>query len=264
MLNKIILSNRRAILTIGLLINFNFVSAENIDLKSIDLKKDINSFEMKIDPKIYDSSSLIIKSALKNTLRQTNEPITTVSLDERYLMNESNKCFTFVSKYEKKYKLPKKSLLAIVLNETGRKYSNSKNFLEAMRSWPWAVRANDSNQSYYFVSKQEAVAFITKQLSRGNTNLDVGCAQINLKYHRDAFDSIHQAIEPEINIHYAAYLVAGHYHNSGRSWYKSIAYYHSKTKDIGTNYANKVLKILSKLNTKDNLSSISNTLSLQN
>ena len=102
--------------------NFNFVSAENIVSKNIDLKKDNNSFEMKVNP-----TNLMIKSALKNTLKKANEPIDTVSLDNSYLMNESNKCFTFVSKYEKKYQLPKKSLLAIVLNETGRKYFNNKN-----------------------------------------------------------------------------------------------------------------------------------------
>lgn len=189
-------------------------------------------------------SNQLVKAALDTTL---NKKIASVSIENEYLKQESQKCFHHVKKYEELYQLPKKSLLAIVLNETGRKYFDDKDFLESTRPWPWSVGDNTNKQSYFFTTKKEALHFIKIQMSRGNKNLDIGCAQINLKAHGEHFESVDQIIDPEINIHYAAYLIAGHYHNNGRNWYKSIAYYHSKTKEIGINYAKRVLKILSKL-----------------
>ena len=63
----------------------------------------------------------------------------------------------------------------------------------------------------YFPTKNEAVAAVRELQLRGIRNVDVGCMQVNLMHHGDAFESIEAALEPEINVAYGArYLAALH------------------------------------------------------
>lgn len=157
-------------------------------------------------------------------------------------LKEASKCIKLISKYEKIYQLPPNILLAIAIKETGRAYSGSKK-LKSNTVIPWAWSVNTGGKGYYFISKKEAVKFVREQVRSGNINIDVGVAQINLRAHPSAFESIEQSFDPEVNLHYAAYLLQKHYLEY-KNWFKSIAAYHSKTEKFGSQYANNVLQIL--------------------
>jgi hypothetical protein len=60
--------------------------------------------------------------------------------------------------------------------------------------WPWSVQAQ--NQSYYFASEDEAVAWVQAAQARGIASIDVGCMQVNLMYHPAAFRNLDAAFDP--------------------------------------------------------------------
>ena len=129
--------------------------------------------------------------------------------------------------------LPPHLLAAISLAETGRWSSDYK----ASFSWPWTVMAEGIGR--YLPSKAAAIAEVKRLKARGITNIDVGCMQINLYYHGDAFRNLEHAFDPEANAEYAAAFLAD-LNESARSWPKAVANYHSRDKDRGAGYQKKV------------------------
>ena len=68
--------------------------------------------------------------------------------------------------------------------------------------WPWTVNAE--GQGAFYDTKAEAVAAVRAMQARGVRSIDVGCGQINLMHHPDAFASLEQAFDPQANAAYAA------------------------------------------------------------
>lgn len=153
---------------------------------------------------------------------------------------ESHKCSRLFSYFEKKYRLPKDALHAISLQESGRMHKIHKIKIV----WPWTV--NVEGTGYYFDDKNEAVRFVQEQLRKGKESIDVGCMQINLKYHPNAFHSIHQAFTPNSNIAYGASLLRRKYEQL-RSWPEAVAHYHSANHEFGGPYKKAVIKIAGKM-----------------
>ncbi len=52
--------------------------------------------------------------------------------------------------------------------------------------------------------RPQAVAAVRAMQARGIQSIDVGCGQINLMHHPDAFASLEQAFDPQANAVYAA------------------------------------------------------------
>jgi hypothetical protein len=125
-----------------------------------------------------------------------------------------------MSFYERKYSIPKGLLHAISLVETGTSYSGSKYRVP----WPWTVNVDGAGR--HFDTCQEARDHVKRAIRRGQRNIDVGCMQINLRAHPDAFSSIAKAFDPESNIHYGAQLLRKKYLQHG-SWSKAVRCYHS-------------------------------------
>ena len=151
-------------------------------------------------------------------------------------INESQKCSRMFSYFEKKYKLPKDILHSISLQESQKPHSKYKIGIV----WPWVI--NVEGKGHYFKSKYEAVQFTKQLILSGKTSIDVGCMQISLKYHPDAFASLHQAFSPMNNIEYAAQLLRSHYEKHGK-WHKAVGHYHSATADKALSYHTNVKKI---------------------
>ncbi len=151
-------------------------------------------------------------------------------------MLESAKCSKFFAYYERKYHLPKNTLHSISLQESGRIHPVHKRAIP----WPWAV--NSRGKSFYFDSKDKAVSFIQQQLRQNNTNIDVGCMQINLKHHFAHFKSIQDAIDPKTNIEYSAKFLQQKFQQRG-NWPAAIAHYHCAKPEIGYLYSKKVFNI---------------------
>ncbi len=148
--------------------------------------------------------------------------------------------------YEKKYNIPRDTLHSISLQETGQAHPLHKKLIV----WPWAV--NLEGRPFYFDTKAEAVNFVKFQMRRGKVNFDIGCMQINFKYHGHNFKSIEHAFDPRGNINFGAKFLSEKFEQLG-SWRKAIAHYHSATPEFGDKYSKSVFKIANKLeqNKKD-------------
>jgi hypothetical protein len=132
--------------------------------------------------------------------------------------------------------IPAHLLTAISLAETGRWDDDDR----ATFAWPWTVMAEGRGR--YYPSKAVAVAAVKQLRNRGVKNIDVGCMQINLHYHGDAFASVEQAFDPTINIAYAAGFLHERFDAAG-SWTEAAAAYHSTTPRHNQTYKIKVLKL---------------------
>ena len=71
--------------------------------------------------------------------------------------------------------------------------------------------------------------------AQGMRSIDVGCMQVNLMHHPNAFASLDAAFDPVANALYAARFLNTLYGISG-SWVKATAAYHSQTPAIGADY----------------------------
>jgi hypothetical protein len=67
------------------------------------------------------------------------------------------------------------------------------------------------------------------------TSIDVGCLQVNLMYHPDAFASLEDAFDPGHNADYAAHFLNTLYADS-HDWKQAIGAYHSETPALGDAY----------------------------
>ncbi|AAU03920.1 lytic transglycosylase domain-containing protein [Rickettsia typhi] len=153
---------------------------------------------------------------------------------------ESFKCSKLFPYFEKKFNIPSNTLYSIALKESGKKHSTRKIKLV----WPWTV--NVEGKGYYFNSKREAINFVRIALIKGQASIDVGCMQINLKHHLEAFNSLDQAFDPHNNIRYGAAFLRSKYDQLG-NWYKAIAHYHSANHSLGGKYKQDVIKIASNM-----------------
>ncbi|HCF18886.1 MAG TPA: hypothetical protein DEV96_12760, partial [Rhodospirillum rubrum] len=55
---------------------------------------------------------------------------------------------------------------------------------------------------------------------------DVGCMQVNLRYHGGAFDSLEEAIDPAANVAYAASFLRRLFDDTN-DWAEAVTAYHS-------------------------------------
>ena len=132
--------------------------------------------------------------------------------------------------------LPAGLLTAISLRETGRWSARLKTNL----TWPWTVTA--SGRGHYLNSKAAAIAFVKRLRKRGVSNIDVGCMQINLHYHTDAFANLQDAFDPRRNAGYAADFLARLRVSHG-SLAPAVARYHSGDPARGARYRTGVFEL---------------------
>lgn len=123
--------------------------------------------------------------------------------------------------------VPVSVLRAISLTETGRKRGG------AFRPWPWTV--NMEGKGVWFETADEARAYVYKEYKRGARSFDVGCFQINYKWHGKAFRSIEEMFDPLANALYAARFLGELYTEQG-SWGKAAGAYHSRTPEYADRY----------------------------
>lgn len=147
-------------------------------------------------------------------------------------------CAAETAKAERAYTIPSQLLDAISLVESGKYDPESR----AVLAWPWTVMAEGEGR--YFPTKAEAVAEVKKLKARGVKNIDVGCMQVNLMYHGQAFASLEEAFEPSANVGYAARFLRGLYQSTNH-WPTAASYYHSQTPSRAATYREKLMKVWS-------------------
>jgi len=138
-------------------------------------------------------------------------------------------CETAVTTAEYVNRLPPRLLGAISLTETGRIDPATGR----VRPWPWTINALGEGQ--FFETRAQAVAAVKAFQAKGVRSIDVGCLQVNLMYHPDAFASLEQAFDPRDNANYAASFLNALY-AAGKDWTSAIAAYHSETPELGDAY----------------------------
>ena len=136
----------------------------------------------------------------------------TKDLPQREFITEGTLCSIAVDKAGVEYGVGSDLLQTIAVVESGRFDKLHKQFV----SWPWTVNAN--GKGYYYSTKEEAVAAVKHFQRQGITSIDVGCMQINLKYHGDAFASVEDALNPENNVRYSARFLRKLYNRNGYDW----------------------------------------------
>ena len=119
--------------------------------------------------------------------------------------------------------VPYDVLLAITPVETGRD----------TRPWPWTV--NFGGDGRWFDTAAEAEASAAEAVEQGATNLDLGCFQLNYRWHSEGFASIAAMLDPDENAMYAARFLAQHFARTG-DWALAAAAYHSATPEYAERY----------------------------
>lgn len=138
--------------------------------------------------------------------------------------------------------VPLPILLAITLTETGRTTETG------LQPWPWAV--NQAGEGHWFDTPAEAVEFAESQLDLGLRNFDVGCFQVNHRWHSKGFSSTADMFDPASNALYAARFLADLYTENG-DWPRAAAAYHSRTPEFATKYQARFEAILAGLSDQD-------------
>lgn len=142
-------------------------------------------------------------------------------------------CAAAIDRAESGTSLPRELMTAISRVESGRWDPERKE----LSAWPWTVTNGSDGQ--YFPSKAKAIAHVRKLRARGISNIDVGCMQINLRYHPDAFENLDAALDPVTNARYAASLLSRLF-TEHRSWGETIKRYHSSNPKFNRPYYAKV------------------------
>ena len=129
--------------------------------------------------------------------------------------------------------IPKLLLTAVTFTETGRRGPLGRKVM----SWPWTLHAQ--GKSLHFDTKEDAAAAVRALMSNGVRSIDVGCMQINLRYHPHAFTSVEEALDPRANLAYGvAYLRKLKSRHKG--WPAAIQNYHSTNQAVNQRYRQKV------------------------
>jgi hypothetical protein len=143
-------------------------------------------------------------------------------------------CEAAIVTAERTAQLPARMMGAIAVVESGRPDPAGG----TLRPWPWTLNAE--GEGFFFASKQQAIDAVRLLQARGVHSIDVGCMQVNLMFHPDAFASLDRAFDPETNARYAARFLTA-LHTANRDWPATIAAYHSETPAIGAGYRQRVL-----------------------
>jgi hypothetical protein len=141
-------------------------------------------------------------------------------------------CLRHIGDMEASYGIPQGLLAAIGLTESGRVVSRK------LTVWPWTVNAEGAG--HYFETKEDAIAFVEALQADGVRSIDVGCMQINLKYHPDAFASLEDAFDPAVNTEYGAQLLTA-LKGELTTWLKAVRRYHSAAPERGVPYGERVM-----------------------
>lgn len=144
-------------------------------------------------------------------------------------------CAKATNLIERQEGIPRQLLRAISKIESGRFHQKK----QVVMAWPWTVMAEGRGR--YLPTKSAAIAEVEGLKARGVRNIDVGCMQVNLHYHPDAFADLNQAFDPVANVAYAASFLKALAAQQG-SWAKAVAHYHSANPDRYKQYRAKVHK----------------------
>ncbi|WP_109575585.1 transglycosylase SLT domain-containing protein [Aminobacter sp. AP02] len=126
----------------------------------------------------------------------------------------ANPCEPEILRAADRYGVPVGILYAVGLTETGKKGSLQPNAL------------NIEGKAVFPKNAAEALAAFEAARSEGKTLIDLGCMQINHRYHAAEFRSVRDMLDPRRNVDYAARFLVS-LHSRHESWSMAVARYHA-------------------------------------
>jgi hypothetical protein len=141
-------------------------------------------------------------------------------------------CRHAAARMEQQHNLPTGMMTSIALVESGRRSPTGD-----VKSWPWTINAE--GRPYYFATRNDAVDAVRRLMAEGMRTIDIGCMQINLRFHPRAFTSVEEAFDPMSNVAYAAYFLRD-LESRSKSWDQAIGRYHSFSPALNARYSARV------------------------
>lgn len=141
--------------------------------------------------------------------------------------NASQICDRAATVVSRETNVPLNVLRAITLTETGRNHDGT------MRPWPWTV--NMEGKGVWFDTEDDARAYVYEHFKRGARSFDVGCFQLNYKWHHQGFSSIDEMFDPLASGRYAAKFLSDLFAEKG-DWTLAAGAYHSRTPEYAQRY----------------------------
>lgn len=129
-------------------------------------------------------------------------------------------CVRAILAAQDRYGIPGNLLLGIGLQEAGTRRGGR------LTIWPWAVNA--AGEGRLFETRDAAVAWVRARRAAGVRSIDVGCLQVNLRWHPGAFGTLEEGFDPQRNADYAARFLLSLYRRTG-DWTLAAGSYHSFT-----------------------------------
>jgi hypothetical protein len=168
---------------------------------------------------------LVLLSCLPGTARA--EPLLLTG------SSPGTQCRAAIAVAERAAAIPPQLMAAIGRVESGRRDPVSGTVVP----WPWTINAE--GQGSFYDTKEQAIAAVRALQSHGVQSIDVGCMQVNLMHHPDAFANLEQALDPSANTAYAARFL-NQLHAQTSDWARAAGQYHSSTPGVGEAYQAKV------------------------
>ncbi len=151
-----------------------------------------------------------------------------------WVVQQSELCTAAVRQAEEHFHLPPALLLSVAKAESGRPITSSTD----IRPWPWTI---DADGAGIFVDSKAAGIAWMRALSARHNFLDVGCMQVDLRYHPNAFRSLDEAFDPVANANYAARLLNDlYYGEAAANWDVAVGLYHSHSALLAAEYRDRV------------------------
>ena len=139
--------------------------------------------------------------------------------------------------------IPSGLLQSITRVEAGRK-------TVAGEFMPWAWTLNDAGEGLFFDSREAAMRHLKAAVAAPDHSVDVGCMQVNTKWHMEGFHNLSDMIDPVQNADYAAGFLLD-LHEAHRSWDDAVKHYHSSEPAKNVVYHGRVLAELERFLASD-------------
>ncbi|MEM5542528.1 lytic transglycosylase domain-containing protein [Sulfitobacter sp. AS92] len=150
-------------------------------------------------------------------------------------------CIREILAAQTRHGIPDNLLLAIGLQEAGTRRNGH------FTVWPYAVNA--AGEGRLFDNRNAALDWVAERQASGIRSIDVGCMQINMRWHPDAFASVSEGFDPRVNVDYAARFLKRLHRRTG-SWMQAAGSYHSFEPEYRDVYLDRLQKNISAANAR--------------
>ena len=106
--------------------------------------------------------------------------------------------------------------------------------------WGLSVNGNDGTPGRRFATTRDAIQYTAILLGSGVTTIDIGCFQVDLHYHANAFQRWQDAFDEDLNAGAAADILSRLHAHTG-NWARAVQLYHSADPDRGQAYLQAVM-----------------------